>query len=246
MRTILCLVIAFIFSLNTSAQNLTPPTDNGYWIGYFGDNKISEKFGIHTEVQLRSLFLEDGLSTQLYRTGINYYLPEGLMLTLGYAYIYNKPDGIDIDAVKSEEQRVWQQFIVRTKKTILSMEHRYRLEQRFIRNLETKNQTTKYRARYRYQIIHPLASYFSAFEDIFAVANNEIMLNLDSKPNQVFDRNRLFLGLGYKFSPEFNVQMGYMNQYARLSSGNSFTDHIVQFNLFYNFNLATNFFNEPS
>jgi len=105
--------------------------------------------------------------------------------------------------VATEEFRVWEQLILNNVYNHFNVEHRYRLEQRWVNNV------FKPRIRYRfnptYAINHssivPKTLFISAFDEIF-IGNN----------NPHLERNRYYLGMGYQFSNSFILQMGYINQ----------------------------------
>ncbi len=50
-------------------------------------------------------------------------------------------------------------------------------------------------------------------ESFISFMYNEIFLNTESS---VFDRNRVFGGLGYKFSKRLRLELGYMNQFFEI------------------------------
>jgi len=47
----------------------------------------------------------------------------------------------------------------------------------------------------------------------YASAYNELFVHTEA---QAFDRNRLYGGLGYRFSRYLRVELGYMNQFLRV------------------------------
>jgi hypothetical protein len=231
-------MLFFIFlsmGVLSHAQQTTPPETNGYWLVYIGDNKISEHFGLHTEVQMRNFFVSEAVSTKLFRFGVHYYLKPNAIFTAGYGYIYNTPAEEYLTASETREHRIWQQMIFRQKSRKFFLEHRYRLEQRFITNLNTEQSREEHRIRYRFQTIFPLYTIHPRLRHLFLTANNEIMLNFDSNPGVIFDRNRLYAGLGYQVSPKLNFQLGYLNQFAQLPAQQStVTDHLIQCSVSYN------------
>ena len=102
----------------------------------------------------------------------------------------------------------------------ISIRHRYRLEQRWIRKvdvIEISNNTTvseffnsyKNRARYMVSLKVPLSKNkdFPLFLSIY----DEIFLNLSNTP---FDQNRLFGALGFQINNNMNVQVGYLRHRA--------------------------------
>jgi len=218
-----------------TGQTKSPPRPEGYWLSYFGDNKINSRIGIHSELQLRSFLMPHAMQTLLARAGLNYYIRPYAMATAGYGYIYSVPSGDEVAGSQLSEHRIWQQLLLRQKHTHIFMDHRYRLEQRFINNLTTHTSQLDHRLRYRFQALFPLYSIDPHLRHWFLAFNNEIMINLKKEPSRLFDRNRLFAGIGYQVSPRMNFQLGYLNQYAQVP-GNSrpHIDHVLLLAVSYN------------
>lgn len=211
----ICGVFMFSFFL-IQAQSLVKPKTGGYWLSYMGDNKINEHIGLHTEAQLRNIFIDESVETKVFRVGLNYYFQPNAILTAGYAFIANFPNEDYLDASRIIENRIWQQVLVRHKSRVLFMEHRYRLEQRFLNNQTNGTYNIDNRFRYRFQAIFPFYTLSPKLRHVFLIANNEIMINFKKDPSLLFDRNRLSAGLGYQISPKFNLQFTYLNQYAQV------------------------------
>ena len=211
------------------------PQSGGYWIGYFGDNKINSRFGIHSEVQARNYGINQSVETFLVRVGLNTYINPNTMLTAGYGYIYGDVTSNDVLASNTSEHRIWQQLILRNRTRNIFLEHRFRLEQRFIENLTSETNQTDHRVRYRFQTIFPLYSIDPYLRHWFVTLNNEIMINLKEEPADFFDRNRFFTGIGYQVSPKMNFQLGYLNQFAQVKGRpKGHTDNLIQFSVSYN------------
>lgn len=212
-----------------------PPNPGGYWIAYTGDNKLNKQFGIHSEIQLRNLFVERTVESFLVRTGVNIYIQPYAMGTAGYGFFYGTPSRDYIIGSKTAEHRIWQQLILRQKTKAIFMEHRYRLEQRFIENISTGVHRQDHRFRYRFQALFPLYSISPRLRHLFIGVNNEIMINFRSNPARLFDRNRFFSGIGYQVSPKMNFQLGYLNQFVHNPGAEKAQiDHILQFGVSYN------------
>ena len=63
---------------------------------------------------------------------------------------------------------------------------------------------------------------------------NEIFLNVQNKDkinNSLFDQNRVYAALGYRFSPKIDVGAGYMNQSTN-GATNDVSNNIVQLALY--------------
>jgi hypothetical protein len=233
------LVLFFFFSFTTSwsisQSESIEPNPNGYWLSYLGDNKLNKRLGIHSEMQLRSVGVSNAVKSGILRVGANIYLKPYAMATLGYAYIYSVPSVPNLNASEVIEHRSWQQLILRQKSHAIFMEHRYRLEQRFLNDKTQNISKVAYRSRYRFQVLLPLYSVSPTLRHFFIASNNEIMLSFRKNPSEVFDRNRFFSGIGYQVSPKLNFQLGYLNQFAHNKSSEvAMIDHIVQFGFSYN------------
>lgn len=231
----------FLFVLLSVQNNVhaqvvkSPANPGGYWLAYVGDNKLNSKIGIHSEVQLRNFFLDHSFSTLLLRVGLNVYVKPYAMATAGYGYFHTTPSDEGVIGSTVSENRIWQQLILRQKHTNIFMEHRYRLEQRFLNNLTTKTQQVDHRIRYRFQTLFPLYSITPHLRHFFFAVNNEIMINLKDEPSKLFDRNRFFAGFGYQLSPKMNFQIGYLNQFAQVGyNTKGHTDHVIQLAMVYN------------
>lgn len=231
--------LLFVFSLvrNSvfSQEDKIAPNPGGYWISYIGDNKINARIGIHSEAQFRNFFLDRTVESFLVRTGLNVYIQPYAMATAGYGYFYSTPSRGEVAGAETSEHRIWQQLVLRQKTKNIFMEHRYRLEQRFIQHLNTGKKRDDYRLRYRFQTLFPLYSVSPHLRHLFVAVNNEVMVNFRSNPSRIFDRNRFFSGIGYQVSPKMNFQLGYLNQFAQIAgSSEAQIDHVLQFSISYN------------
>lgn len=211
-------LIALMAMFHLSAQD-TGEDDWGAWYMYFGTNKVSEKWSVHTEAQFRYYETTSNFNQLLLRTGANYHINPNAIATLGYGYI--STDGTFeefADEVNSKEHRIFQQFILKNKVGEFLFEHRYRLEQRFL-DFGTDTDT-QHRARYRLQLTLPLTdTFFLNFYD-------EVFLNLQ---DSVFGQNRLYGALGIHITANSSIQLGYLKNHF---SGINFDR--IQLGVFFN------------
>ena len=210
------LLIFMLFPLGLQAQD----SDLGNWIIYFGNKKINDKWNWHHEVQYRNYNAIGDLEQLLLRTGFGYNLsPGNNNLLLGYGYILSQNYFSDVDdKFDVNEHRIFQQFINRHKLGTVSLQHRFRFEQRFVED--------DYLMRFRYFLAAniPLNSKEMGDKTWYLSAYNEIFLNTE---DEVFDRNRLYGGLGYKLNPGLRFEVGYMNQF--LNGGNRDQINLIAF-----------------
>jgi len=210
------LLILFTIPLSSLAQD----SNLGNWLIYFGNKKIDSDFNLHHEVQYRNYNGIGDLEQLLLRTGVGYNLTENnANLLLGYGFI-NSQNYIDEDEkIGINEHRIYQQFISRHSLGIVNLQHRYRFEQRWVDD-------TDMRLRFRYflSIKVPFSTEGVTEDSWYLSAYNEIFINSES---EVFDRNRTYLGIGYKLNDFAKFELGYMNQF--LNGGSRDQLNIITF-----------------
>ena len=111
------------------------------------------------------------------------------------------------------EHRIFQQFTSKQKIGSMSLSHRYRFEQRFV------EADFKMRLRYFLALKIPLIKMRTLPSKLYVSAYNEVFLNTESS---VFDRNRVYAGLGYQLHKNVRIEAGYMNQLFENSSRDQF------------------------
>jgi len=205
----------------------------GNWLMYFGMNKLSDKFSLHTEIQYRNHTITPNNAEQLLlRTGLNYHFSDRAFATAGYAYIPSYMYESEQKAPETEEHRIWQQFILTNKIGRVKFEHRYRIEQRWV------NQDYKNRFRYRLMLFIPLNNIKIEEKTLFLGLYDEVFIN---SKETFFDRNRLYGALGYQFNKKANVQVGMMHQQV-----NGFGKWYLQMALIFNTDLRRKIIKRPN
>ncbi|MBS0001142.1 MAG: DUF2490 domain-containing protein [Cyclobacteriaceae bacterium] len=178
--------------------------ETGAWMMYFGLNRISEHWSIHSEIQWRNHAVSPNLEQLLLRAGMNYHIANDYLISAGYAYISSHPYDKETSSMIDTEHRLWEQFIVKNSLSRLFFEHRYRYEQRWI------NGNFRQRLRYRLMISVPLNKRTIEKGSILLAFYDEVFINLEE--GNVFDRNRLYGAFGYQFSPVTGIQVGLLEQ----------------------------------
>ncbi len=211
---------------------------------YFGNHKLNDKIGLHTEYQFRRHDFAADWQQSLMRIGLDYYLPKKAMLTAGYGWIVSFPYGEQPISVKFNEHRIWQQFMMNENIGRFYFNHRYRLEQRFLENtaVDTDGYRFRQRARYRLFITIPISNktledntlFFSTYDEVFLGFGEGILRN-------ILDQNRLYFALGWRFNKDMNVQLGYLHHYVIKGDGDRRErNHTLQLGVTYNMDLRTN------
>lgn len=192
------------------------------WFNYFGTIKLSDKFGLHTEYQWRRDDFIENWQQGLLRLGVNYQLNPRVLFRVGYAHIETYPYGeIPINGLGRDftEHRIFQMVQLSHKESRVDFSHRFMLEQRFIGRYSSPEKTKEdefpmlNRMRYMLRMQVPLKGdeikdktpYVAVYDEVFIGFGENVNVN-------VFDQNRVGVLLGYRFSPQFRLEGGYLNQ----------------------------------
>ena len=205
-QLLIILFLINIFSVKSQENNV------GNWLIYFGNKDLNSKLNWHHEIQYRNYNLLGELEQLLIRTGLGYNVNEYSNILLGYGFIDSRNIFFETnEIIKVSENRIYQQFISKHAIGKIKVQHRYRFEQRFIKD--------DFKLRYRYflSLNVPL---LKGNEKYYISAYNEIFIN--SNEVNTFDRNRIYGGLGYKLNSNIKLEMGYMNQIFNNSSRDQF------------------------
>ena len=231
-KFVVCFLSVYI---SCSFCGLNAQTQFSGWLASFNTFKTGKRTSIHADVQWRSSDEWKHTQTLLLRSGLNVHLDKHFTVTGGYAFIHNHRMVGDISGY-APEHRLWEQLLYNHKVKILSISHRLRLEQRFmaktiIADEELKKDGVLYANRIRYFIrnVFPFQQQKAFSKGLFAALQNEIFVNIGNKANvngKWFDQNRLYLALGYRLNPSFDLETGYLNQYIN-GRNNRFTNNHV-------------------
>jgi hypothetical protein len=180
------------------------------WVAYQGNHKLNSQFDLHTEYQWRRADVFSDWQQSLTRIGLDYKLNPSVTISGGYAWILTYPYGSQPINNRTNENRLWQQVILKQPIGNFQVQHRYRLEQRW-----TDNQF-KQRMRYRVQVLIPLQkSFVDKKQGVFLNVNDEVFLGFGNGIGKnILDQNRCIGAVGYQFNKDFSMQIGYLNQFV--------------------------------
>lgn len=234
----------FLLPLFVGAQTKERQHAEQTWVGYNNQTRISNKWGVWIDGHLRTRkdFIYD-LSQSIARAGLTYYVNEATWLTAGYGYVTDYPtEGHNY--VSRPEHRPWQQVQWQTKWGRTSSTQRFRLEERWRHKM--LNDSTRadgwnfnYRARYSLSFQVPLTGPATRSLPVALVLQDEVLINFGRQVvYNYFDHNRLFCGLNFTVVRNNTLQVGYMNHFRQLASGNKFrTTHIARIYYYHNIDL---------
>lgn len=241
--TAICLLIGLLVIASHLAKAQTNPRINSdnfnAWLVYNGQHLLTDKFGLHAEVQIRRNDGVSGWQQLLLRPGIFYKINKNVLATAGYAYVETYPYG-DIPIAKTAfpEHRIWQQLQLNQQTGQVDITSRLRLEQRFFGDAAIGTFTNvRYENRVRYMLRAsiPLGKasplYVPVYDEVFIAFGKNVKYN-------TFDQNRFGLGMGLKTGQFTKIEVGYLYQYVQqrnlMASFNQVVEnnHTITVNLF--------------
>ncbi|MFB9055636.1 DUF2490 domain-containing protein [Mariniflexile ostreae] len=178
----------------------SPEDKLGSWYMLDANHRISDKFGIKTGGEFRTYEVFDNINLLFYYAGVNYHLNTKASFSLVYGYLDIDKSYATSGQSHLYENRIYEQFSYNHKTSFLPLNHRLRLEHRFMHFHH--NHTTQHRLRYRLGTKIKLDNLF------FINIRNEVFANLEG---EVFTENRFYTALGLNVSKSSNIQLGYLN-----------------------------------
>ncbi|CAN5545710.1 hypothetical protein BH23BAC1_BH23BAC1_36100 [soil metagenome] len=208
-----------------------PVTDKAHqfhsWFYYVGDHKISDKWGIHPEIQFRRTGFGRQPQQFLLRSAVNYHPSDKFMVSAGYVYSREYPYGVYPRDFELPEHRIYQQLEFEHKLGKYDLIHRTRTEQRFVADIEGvpdpdsegnlrpvhQGWPLQHRARYAISINYPLQGVDIDNNEFYLFASNEVFLSFGRNVSNEFDQNRAQIGIGYQVGSFGRVEIGYLYQW---------------------------------
>ena len=207
------------------------------WGAWFYSQKFSKHWGILFDAQFRSSNNFGYLRSPLLRPSVSYSFNKNKLVSVGYLFTgtHRKTETENTFRV---EHRILEQFILTQKiGTGKTLQHRFRLEQRFVNKLGSQSGFFAQRLRYFARAVVPFKKDSVFAKGAFVGLQNEIFVNVQNKArinNRFFDQNRAYAAIGYRLNKNVDLETGYLNQYINQTAGYTF-NHVVQLALYTRF-----------
>lgn len=227
-------VMMQLFLFKTASAQLNEFTGWGAW---FHSQKLSKHWGLLFDAQFRSANHFGYLRNPLLRPAVNYYFNKNKQLAVGYLFTgtHRKTEAENLFRF---EQRIFEQFIVTHKiGTGKTLQHRFRLEQRFVNSQGNQDKYFAQRLRYFARGIVPFKKDSVFAKGPFIGLQNEVFVNVQNKVRlngQFFDQNRAYAAIGYRLNKMIDLETGYLNQYINQAEGYT-VNHVLQLVLYTRF-----------
>jgi hypothetical protein len=206
-------ILCMLFT-TSSAQT----SENSGWLFLSHTQKLSNKFDLLADFQLRSANKYDYWKNVLSRTALNYNFSERHSIAIGYVYLGEWEKAEDHKEY-SREHRVYGQYQVSFHQRKKEFNVRGRFEQRFVKEDEIK---ISQRARIFASLQAPLVTNTDFTQGLYFKLQNELFLNVQNKDDvngSLFDQNRPYVALGFRASKKLDFETGYMRLVQRKDEG---------------------------
>lgn len=161
-----------------------------------------------------------------FRTHLDFQITKNLWLApVGFVQVWNYSYGKQPASIINNEHRIYQQITYSHGLGKVRLNHRFRTEERFIQDHDGSGSDLGFinrqvRARYRVMAnlplkgpkIEPGGFFASAYYEGFTSRGKHVTFH-------EIDQNRTYLGLGYQFTPEMNINAGLFYQMLIKSNG---------------------------
>jgi len=178
---------------------------------------INQNYSVWGEGQIRSLETYNKFHYYEIKGGLTYKVNSSLNFSINGGKYKTYTFGGNFESpITSDETRIWEEVNYRSTFGRIINDQRIRVEQRFIN-------TYSNRYRYRNSVIIPLNHKTLENNTCFANIYDEVFF-IETKP--FFNRNRVYIGMGYKFKNE-TIQVGYLKQFDQKLTSDWIKNYLV-------------------
>jgi hypothetical protein len=230
---VLCLP-AFAFAQAATEKQINRQYQ--FWTSINSTIRFSERWGMIADFHIRrNNFMADP-SFYFIRGAANYWIKDNITTALGYGHMWLAPTTPGWHTF-ANENRVYQQFQVNTKRRKSSFLQRVRNEQRWQQKIVDDKRTSDYKFtnRVRYLFSYNYTIFKNKYLPSLSVAD-EIMVQFGKEVvYNTFEQNRIFLGIKQNINAKLNFDFGYMMVYQQKSSGYQYDlNHTMRLFFYYN------------
>jgi len=199
----------------------------GNWNAILIKGKISPQWSLYGEGHIRSSNYDLKYDYFEIKSSIGYRVTQNFMVLVGTGFFNtDEPGGFFRTPARQKEFRTWLELNLKQTFTRFYFEHRCRLEQRFLTN------NYKNRFKYRLGLLLPVNKAELIGGSIYLAVNDEFFI--PQYGVTVVEKNRLYLGMGYKMNPTASFQIGCVNDTDYKLSGHVVINYL-QLMLIYDF-----------
>jgi hypothetical protein len=222
---ILILFFLIVISITAKAQDKTIKKGSQEWIQYYAQAKLSNKWIWSIDGGYRWNELLKNPSQYIVRTGLGFQLNNHMKVSAGFAHL----GFYTLYKISKLEYRPYEEFAINDKYNSLSVQHRFRIEERYFKSVFDGNtqpgNTFNFRFRYQFSMNIKLIKLSATKPDKIFSANmgDEIFINAGKEiVYNVLDQNRFLIGPAISFTKDFTVGITYNTQFAATTTAKSY------------------------
>jgi hypothetical protein len=216
-------VLLLLSASNSFAQTKNTYHDNCVWTQYLVKVQFAKKWSVSLDLGYRMHNFANNVSQYYIRPLLTYNISPKVNLIAGYAHFETNQFLNGYSDFMRPENRFVERLTVTQNVGRVEIKHRYRVEERFIRNNQKGilENGSAFSMRLAYQIYATLPLNNSKIKEktVFLLAFNELFVSFGKNIFNNFDQNRLAGGFGYQFNKGLNVTVYYQNNYGQQPTG---------------------------
>ena len=214
------------------------------WYGYYNKLQINQNWVLKSEVQERHFYQPLVQHQLVFRTNLDRRILDDINVSLGFVVFLQSPNDPESEStLMVPELRTDFGFNAKKKYKYFNVNQRFKVEARFFHQTENNElvggyQFSNFRMRYQLGLDIPLIKKQDA-EKLILKIKDEVMFNFGKNiVKNVFDQNRIYIGLNYLMNKNLAFEAGYLNWFQQRPSGTDFYNRdIIRFSVFHTINL---------
>jgi hypothetical protein len=214
------------------------------WYGYYNKLQINQNWVLNSEVQERHFYQPLVQHQLVFRTNLDRRILDDINVSLGFVVFLQSPNDPESEStLMVPELRTDFGFNAKKKYKYFNVNQRFKVEARFFHQTENNElvggyQFSNFRMRYQLGLDSPLIKKQDA-EKLILKIKDEVMFNFGKNiVKNVFDQNRIYIGLNYPMNKNLAFEAGYLNWFQQRPSGTDFYNRdIIRFSVFHKINL---------
>lgn len=198
------------------------------WYGYFNTINWNNKWFLTSEIQERHYYSPAKQHQFLVRSYLHFKLTNSGDISVGYTQFLQSPHNPYSSLnLMVPESRPHFEFNLKNTFDKINFTHRYRAEWRFFKNTNgvelLDGHWNYFRFRYRLGLEIQLHKNENKKQSLYLKISDEIHLNAGKNVGMnVFDQNRIYVGLNLQVNSSLSIECGYMNWFQQGFSGYEF------------------------
>ena len=214
------------------------------WYGYYNKLQINQNWVLNSEVQERHFYQPLVQHQLVFRTNLDRRILDDINVSLGFVVFLQSPNDPESEStLMVPELRTDFGFNAKKKYKYFNVNQLFKVEARFFHQTENNElvggyQFSNFRMRYQLGLDIPLIKKQDA-EKLILKIKDEVMFNFGKNiVKNVFDQNRIYIGLNYPMNKNLAFEAGYLNWFQQRPSGTDFYNRdIIRFSVFHTINL---------